>query len=124
MRICSEQDGGYHVPVAHPDLAAALDLATYSSKLYRASSVQSCRAKGDSTTRIGNHFPPTCMLMASRSECCLISAVLQHTLQDFLSAELQSKRIPEICLGKHCVPMHHLAADWSESDAHCQVQAS
>ena len=49
------QDGGYHVPVAHPDLAAALDLTTYSSKIYRTSSVQSCRAKGAPEARLGEH---------------------------------------------------------------------
>ena len=49
------QDGGYHVPVAHPDLTAALDLATYSSRIYRTSSVQSCRAKGDPEARLGEH---------------------------------------------------------------------
>ncbi|CAL5219950.1 g1882 [Coccomyxa viridis] len=47
-------DGGYHVPVAHPDLAAALDLTTYSSKIYRTSSVQSCRAKGTPEARLGD----------------------------------------------------------------------
>ena len=49
------QDGGYHVPVAHPDLAAALNLATYSSRIYRTSSVQSCKAKGDPEARLGGH---------------------------------------------------------------------
>lgn len=34
------------MPLAHPDLAADLDLATYTSVLYETSSVQTCRAKG------------------------------------------------------------------------------
>ncbi|CAK0764975.1 hypothetical protein CVIRNUC_003212 [Coccomyxa viridis] len=46
-------DGGYHVPVAHPDLAAGLDLGTYSSKLYNSSSVQSCQAAGSTEARLG-----------------------------------------------------------------------
>ena len=41
------------MPVAHPDLAAGLDLGTYSSKLYDSSSVQSCQAAGSKKARLG-----------------------------------------------------------------------
>lgn len=58
------QDGGYHVPVAHPDLAAALDLATYGSRIYRTSSVQSCRAKGDPQARLGEYSMAKSLHMA------------------------------------------------------------
>lgn len=37
------QDGGYHVSVAHPELASGLDLATYRSTLCERLSIQSCQ---------------------------------------------------------------------------------
>ncbi|KAF8067235.1 choline monooxygenase [Scenedesmus sp. PABB004] len=40
-------DGGYHVPVAHADLAAGLDLATYASELHGPRlSIQTCAPRG------------------------------------------------------------------------------
>lgn len=41
------QDGGYHVEVAHPELAAGLDLGSYRSNTHERLSVQSCRPAGD-----------------------------------------------------------------------------
>lgn len=40
-------DGGYHVPVAHPDLASGLDLDAYTSTVFPHCSVQSCTPDGD-----------------------------------------------------------------------------
>lgn len=40
------QDGGYHVSVAHPELAAGLDLPTYRSTMYERLSIQSCQPAG------------------------------------------------------------------------------
>jgi choline monooxygenase len=37
------QDGGYHVGVAHPDLASGLDLNTYQSTTYEKVSMQTCQ---------------------------------------------------------------------------------
>ena len=39
------QDGGYHVSVAHPELAASLDLASYTSNIYETLSIQSCQPR-------------------------------------------------------------------------------
>ncbi|KAL4423240.1 hypothetical protein ABPG77_000032 [Micractinium sp. CCAP 211/92] len=39
-------DGGYHVSVAHPELAAGLDLSSYRSITYERLSIQSCRTAG------------------------------------------------------------------------------
>ena len=36
------QDGGYHVPFAHQNLASGLSLESYSSNLYDRLSIQSC----------------------------------------------------------------------------------
>lgn len=47
------QDGGYHVSVAHPDLAAGLDLTTYSSTIYESCSIQSCQPKNAAEVRLG-----------------------------------------------------------------------
>ena len=44
-QACYLQDGGYHVEVAHPDLAAGLDLPSYRSELYERVSIQSCAPK-------------------------------------------------------------------------------
>ncbi|GAB4820063.1 hypothetical protein N2152v2_007109 [Parachlorella kessleri] len=40
-------DGGYHVAVAHPDLAASLDLASYTSNVYETLSIQSCQPRSE-----------------------------------------------------------------------------
>ncbi|KAL4434335.1 hypothetical protein ABPG75_000776 [Micractinium tetrahymenae] len=39
-------DGGYHVSVAHPELAAGLDLPSYRSTIYERLSIQSCQPAG------------------------------------------------------------------------------
>ncbi|EIE20824.1 choline monooxygenase, partial [Coccomyxa subellipsoidea C-169] len=46
-------DGGYHVSIAHPDLAAGLDLTTYSSTIYESCSIQSCQPKNAAKVRLG-----------------------------------------------------------------------
>ena len=53
------------MPVAHPDLAAGLDLGTYTSKLYTGSSVQSCQAAGDPEARLGEITLADCLLSAA-----------------------------------------------------------
>ena len=40
------QDGGYHVSVAHPELASGLDLPTYRSSLFERLSIQGCQPAG------------------------------------------------------------------------------
>jgi choline monooxygenase len=51
------QDGGYHVSVAHPELAAGLDLGSYRSELFERLSIQSCQpaAPLGSTTDAGDN---------------------------------------------------------------------
>ena len=39
------QDGGYHVSVAHPDLAQALDLKSYGHQIYERVSVQTAHTR-------------------------------------------------------------------------------
>ena len=45
-------DGGYHVECLHPDLAAELDLANYTTDLYDRFSIQSSPSSGDATDRL------------------------------------------------------------------------
>jgi choline monooxygenase len=40
-------DGGYHVPIAHPDLASNLDMNTYKKEIYLNYFMQSCQSKSD-----------------------------------------------------------------------------
>ena len=43
------QDGGYHVPFAHKDLASSLSMDTYNSQLYDMMSIQSCSTQEDAS---------------------------------------------------------------------------
>lgn len=45
-------DGGYHVGVAHPELAGQLDLGDYSSRLLGTASVQTCAPEGGAGARL------------------------------------------------------------------------
>ncbi len=47
-QICWFQDGGYHVPVAHPGLAAGLDMNSYRSELFENISIQMVQASEQS----------------------------------------------------------------------------
>jgi len=48
-------DGGYHVPVAHKDLAAGVDMASYTTRLYDGGhSVQSVAGGADADERLGS----------------------------------------------------------------------
>ena len=46
LSAAAAQDGGYHVGVAHPELASGLDLPTYRSALFERLSIQSCQTAG------------------------------------------------------------------------------
>jgi choline monooxygenase len=46
-------DGGYHVPYAHPGLADAIDMSSYSIELYDYSSAQICGGSESETARVG-----------------------------------------------------------------------
>lgn len=46
-------DGGYHVERVHGDLASELDLSDYSTEIHERFSVQSCRARGEDSQRLG-----------------------------------------------------------------------
>ncbi|GBF97413.1 hypothetical protein Rsub_09579 [Raphidocelis subcapitata] len=50
-------DGGYHVPVAHPELAGQLDLGAYSSALLGTGSVQTCAPEGGAGARLRGGRP-------------------------------------------------------------------
>lgn len=62
----SLQDGGYHVEVAHPGLAAGLHLLGYRSELYERVSIQSCPPKAAAAQpRLGEmDNQPYCRLAA------------------------------------------------------------
>lgn len=49
-------DGGYHVPYAHPELAAGIDMSTYSTNLWPRLSIQSVSGqdRGDVTEAVGS----------------------------------------------------------------------
>lgn len=58
------QDGGMHVEVAHPQLAAGLDLAAYRSDIYERVSIQSCAPKAAAAQpRLGMVFPRSAYLL-------------------------------------------------------------
>lgn len=54
------QDGGYHVSVAHPELAAGLDLPSYRSTIYESCSIQSCQPNSAAEARLGNCHDGLC----------------------------------------------------------------
>ncbi len=49
------QDGGLHVSIAHPGLAAGLDLSSYSSEVHGRVSIQSCRPRAGEARLAGRH---------------------------------------------------------------------
>lgn len=48
------QDGGYHVPYAHKDLASGLDLSGYNNELYDVLSIQVCAVKKNTDRKNSN----------------------------------------------------------------------
>ncbi|CAL8467964.1 g7502 [Coccomyxa elongata] len=46
-------DGGYHVSIAHPQLAAGLNLSSYKSTVYESCSIQTCQPKDAAEARLG-----------------------------------------------------------------------
>lgn len=48
------QDGGYHVAIAHPDLADGIDMASYAHSIYERVSIQTARTRPGSSSNTGD----------------------------------------------------------------------
>lgn len=51
------QDGGYHVPFAHPGLAAAVDMNSYRSELFENLSIQTVQPSRQASGRLSGRSP-------------------------------------------------------------------
>lgn len=47
-------DGGYHVAIAHPDLADGIDMASYAHSIYERVSIQTARTRPGSSSNTGD----------------------------------------------------------------------
>ncbi len=70
MFIDNYLDGGYHVPLAHPGLAAGIDMKSYTSSLYETMSIQTVQPAPDQSRRLGG--------AASARHCMHAGAILVH----------------------------------------------